>query len=243
MTWIDIIFVIFVLIFGIIGIKRGFIKTILGMFTFLVTLFLVVWLAPKIVPVVDGWFHGDLSAFFARCMHDTVNGFGGAAGSVLTEPTNTIALIDGFTGINGVFKALLKVITGNKTLDAGTNVTDYFSGVLGSFILLLIGALVIFIIIRIIIALLGKLFEKVGDNRAFGGIDRLLGFILGIAKGFLYVAVALVLVRLLSFIPALNKFITDLLANSDWLGAFANWFYEILDKLIGKIDFNAIIGG
>lgn len=244
MHWLDIVFVVIVLIFGFIGLKRGFLKSILALFTFAVTLALVIWLAPKVVPVVDGWFNGALSTFFTEKMAGLVDSFGGPdIGHTLTEDKSTYDIIDGFTGVSGVFLSLLKIVVGNKVLVSGTEVSPYFSTALGNFVTLFVGAVVLYILIEIILGLLAKLFDKIEENRAISGLDRVMGFLLWVVKGLLIVAIILVICKIISFLPLVNEFISNLLDSSDWLSRYANWLYEMLDKLIEQIDFNALIHG
>lgn len=244
MHWLDIVFVAFVLIFGFVGLKRGFLKSILALFTFAVTLALVIWLAPKVVPVVDGWFSGSISAFFIDKMTGVVEGFGGAyIGTTLSEPTSTHTIIDSFDSISGVFRTLIGIIVGQHELDAGTEVTPYFSNALGNFVTLFVGAIVLYILIKIVLSLLAKLFDKVEENKALNGLDRVMGFLFGALKGLLIVAVLLVVCRIITFIPFINDFMSDLLDSAEWLSKYANWLYEMLDSLIEQIDFNALIHG
>ena len=243
MHWLDIVFIVFILIFGFVGFKKGFIKAILGLFTFLVSLVLVIWLAPKVVPVVDGWFDGSISKFFIDLMEGVVKDFGGAnANTVLPVDTKASEIVATFE-ISDILKALINAIVGNDTIAAGTNVTEYFSVALGNFVTLAAGAVVLYIVFKLVLALLGKIFDKISENRAVSGLDRILGFALGVVKGLLVVAVILIIIKVITFIPLISNFITDVLNDSVWVKEFANWFYELLDKVIDKIDFNALIKG
>ena len=243
MHWLDIVFIVVIIVFALVGMSKGFLASIISLFSIIVTIVLVVWLAPGFTNMIDGWFGGGITSFFTNQMTGIVNDFGGTAvGTVLTDATPASTLIEGFTGLNGIFKTLLQAITSGATLEVGTDVTEWFAASLGAFVTVLCGAVVLFIIFRIALALLAKLFDNMTENRTVNGLDRVLGFALGLIKGLFLLAVLIAVLKLFTILGPINDFVTEWLSKTSLLRDFANWIYEMIDKLLASIDFNALIG-
>ena len=85
--------------------------------------------------------------------------------------------------------------------------------------------------LKIAIALLTKLFNKIAKTKVLGALNKVLGGILGVLKaGFIIFGLNLVLVGL-SMLPMVNKTLTPLIQENTYVEKFV---YNSTDKLFEK---------
>lgn len=214
MPWIDIGVLVLILIFGIVGISRGFLRSLLALFSSLVTLILAIWLAKPVAGVVDSLF--GLSNAFAGML----------------EP----GFLETFTGWSGSgwLAEVVKIILGADalTLEA-PELASQFAGAVGNIISIAICAVVLYFVIRFILFLLGKLFRTITQNRAINGLDRILGFVIGAAKGVLAVFIICGLMFVLgSIIPGVASWTDQILGANTVARTLYGWSVEILETTI-----------
>ena len=234
MFWIDIVFIVLVVLFGLWGLKQGFLASVISLVGIALSLVLAVWLAPPFTSFIDNLFGGAISDMFTNVMNGVVSGFGNVDYN-LPADTSASTLIESFD-VNGVLKSLMDVMLGSETLVAGTNVLAWFSTKLGGLLTTLCGAVLLFLLIRIVIALLSKLFDKITENRAVNGLDRVLGFVFGAIKGLIFVAVVIAILNILCVIPAMNDFVTTWLDKTSILNDYANWIFQLIDDFTSRYN-------
>ncbi len=232
MFWIDIVFIILIVLFGLWGLKQGFLASIISLVGIALSIVLAVWLAPPFTSFIDGLFNNAISNMFSDAMNGVVSGFGNLD-YTLTQATSAGDLIAGFE-VNGILKSLLDIMLGNEILVEGTNVLSWFSVKLGGLLTTLCGAVLLFLLIRIALALLSKLFDKITENRAINGLDRVLGFLFGAIKGLIFVAVIIAILNILCVVPAINDFVTEWLDKTSILNDYANWIFGLIDDFTSK---------
>ena len=115
-----------------------------------------------------------------------------------------------------------------------------------AFLTVLISGIIIFILLRCIIALLKKMFENITKNSAtIGLLNRIFGAVLGVAKSGVLVVLVLGICSIITSlgIPKLSDGISSTLESTK----FTNFVYGYVDKFVdGKMDgksFNEIIDG
>lgn len=234
MFWIDIVFIVLIILFGLWGLKQGFLASLISLVGIAVSIVIAVWLAPPFASFVDNLCGGAISDMFANTMTSVVSGFGNLDYAV-TSATKASDLIANFDA-NGVVKTLLNVMLGNEILAEGTNVLLWFTTKLGGLLTTLCGAVVLFLLIRIALALLGKLFDKITEARVINGLDRVLGFLFGAIKGLIFVAVAIAIINILCVIPSINDFVTTWLDKTTFLNDYAQWIFKLIDDFTSKYN-------
>ena len=97
------------------------------------------------------------------------------------------------------------------------------SGV-GNIVAAVVGFIITYILIRLVVFLLnhtvGKLFKK---GRLVGGVNTFMGFVLGLGKGVVYVALALVAINIASLIPSVKQWSTTTFEQTYVVGKVYNW--------------------
>ena len=234
MFWIDIVFIVLIVLFALWGLKQGFLASLVSLVGIALSIVLAVWLAPPFSSFIDNLFDGSISSMFADLMNGVVSGFGELNYEVQTATTAS-TLIDTFD-VNGILKSLLDIMLGSEVLAEGTNVLAWFSLKLGGLLTTLCGAVLLFLIIRIVLALLSKLFDKITENRAINGLDRVLGFFFGAVKGLIFVAVVIAILNILCVVPAINDFVTTWLDKTTILNDYANWIFDLIDNFTSRYN-------
>lgn len=97
------------------------------------------------------------------------------------------------------------------------------SGV-GNIVAAVVGFIITYILIRLVVFILnhtiGKLFKK---GRLVGGVNTFMGFVLGLGKGVVYVALALVAINIASLIPSVKQWSTTTFEQTYVVGKVYNW--------------------
>ena len=215
MPWVDIAVVIIMVIIAIIGISKGFLKSLIGLFGTLVTLALAVWLAKPVGDLINSWW--GLNEVFAG----------------LIEPTIAGAFdVSSATEFNA-FGMLLAAIFGAPV--SFPVPAEYITGIaeqLGTLLSTVASAVVLFIIIKIIVWLLSRLFDAITKNRVVNGLDRLLGFVFGLLKGALFVAIVFgVLSVVCASVSVVADWFLPLLESSP----ISKWAYGYVAEFVNNI--------
>lgn len=212
---IDIVIILALVIFTCIGLKKGFLHSIISLFSWAFCL-LVAFLTAK---YVAGWINGIFN--FAGLIGDKISGgliesnnfFAQAVNSF----TNKEAIIEAIPeDTNSVVKQLIKVVFTNSAVDMNStaSIGSLVGDSLGQIITIVIAGILIFIVLKVAVALLTKLFNKIAQTKVLGTVNKVLGAILGFLKaGFIVIGLNLVLVGL-SLLPMVNKTLTPLIQEN-----------------------------
>lgn len=195
MAVIDIIVIGVLLVFGIIGMIKGFLNTIISLFGNLASLAVAVICAKPVASFLDKIF-GIVKGIGAKIAGSLtgITPFASAesAGAGLSqlsgEQLKTYLSNDGLT-FQERFMSLF--IEDSKIFTTDAEVVSYIGEKIAGVVALVIAAVVMFIILRLAIFLLAKLFDAITKNKAIGGLDRAMGLITGLVKGGLIVSVVL----------------------------------------------------
>lgn len=121
-----------------------------------------------------------------------------------------------------------------KKLDATNEGTVEFFGTrtnaeVAKFCTWILTVIVLFLIIKLAIYILAKIFESVTKNSpTLSGLNRLFGMFFGFAKGVAYVAVSLGLCSAVSQVPVIGTAITDKIAETK----VTSFVYKYVDDFV-----------
>ena len=106
----------------------------------------------------------------------------------------------------------------------------------------IITVIVMFLIIKLAIYILAKIFESVTKNSpTLSGLNRLFGMIFGLAKGVVWVAVLLALCSAVSEIPVIGSTITNKIAETKVTSFAYKYVDEFVDTQLTQEKVNEII--
>lgn len=230
---IDIILVAAVVIFGIIGYRKGFLKSILSLFSWIVCLIVAIFAAKH----VAGWINGiyDFEGLFgdkiANNLIKSDKSFFGAAISQFGSIDNLEKAIPGDT--NKLVAQLIKIIFSDKSVDMSSNktVADVVGSSLGHIIMVVVAGILVFVVLMIVVGILTKLLNKISSTKVIGGLNKILGLILGVLKAGCIVIIFNGVLIGLSLVPPINKIISPIIQENTFVEKFV---YNQTDKVVEK---------
>lgn len=231
---IDILIIAILIIFSIIGLKKGFFKSIMSIFSWSVCLIIAIYTAKYVAGWINGLYNfADLigngisksltksNNFFAQSIN--IYQAGGKDALIAAIPSD----------VNALVKQLIKVAFSNTKVDMSSS--DSIGSVvglgLGQICMVIISGILVFIVLKIAVALLNKLFDHMSKTKIIGGLNRFLGFVLGLLRGALIVIVINLILVGLSLVPIINKFSTPIIKENTYV---EKTIYKTTDKLFGK---------
>ncbi len=229
---IDVLIIGLLLIFGFIGFRKGFFKSIISLFSTLVVLILSFCFAGGLAKLINKMYDftgliadklckgiADMHSFYSQTIPAGMSG----KDLVNNIPAST----------NGFLKKLMSyVLNPLSAADVeGATVAEIVSGSFASVIMLIISAIILFIAIKIVLAIASRLFDNITRNRVFGATNKLLGFAFGAAKGLLVVLVFTVVLTFLTVMPAVNTKMMPIIQDNTHV---AKPIYNTTDKFIEK---------
>gem|GEM_PF-6606188 len=104
-----------------------------------------------------------------------------------------------------------------------TQVVQYIGQRVAGILAIVIAAIVMFILLRVAILLLAKLFNALSKNKAIGGLDKVVGLIFGLLKGAILVSLVLGIFYLIA-----NETVNGWIENS----VVTKWIYNYICQFI-----------
>ncbi len=239
---IDVVLVAILVIFGIIGFKKGLFKSLLSLFSWVVCIAVAIFTAKY----VAGWINGiyDFNSLIGAQIEKGLAGMGDVFSQKVNEFESKDAIlvaIANVPNINGALLQLIKILFTNAAFDATSTATvGNLVGVsIGQMCMVVISAILVFIVLKIVIALLSKLFDNISRIKIIGGLNKIFGLLFGLIKGVCIIFIFNAVLVALSMIPAVNNTITPVIQDNTKIEKV---IYNTTDKLVGKyiIDGNVI---
>ncbi len=235
---IDIVIVALLVIFGLIGLKKGFFKSILSIFSFGLCVTIAFFAAKH----VAGWINAlyDFSSLIGNKISNSLiktNEFFAQSVNVY-EAVGKDALIGAIpNNVNTLLTQIIKIIFSNNKVDMSS--TDSIGSViglsLGNIAMIVITGILIFLILRIALALLTKLLDNASKTKVIGGLNKLLGFILGLIKGALIVCIGNIILVVATLLPPVNKLVNPIIQENSYVEKYV---YNTTDNLFEKYVIN-----
>ncbi|MDD4002645.1 MAG: CvpA family protein [Clostridia bacterium] len=204
LTYIDIGILAILVIAFFVGIKKGFIDSILSLIGGLVSLIIAILLASTVVDLIGDTFgiRSSIQNWSVKFLTDLFNPEG-VEGHLLTSPIgaenieNLIAQAMAQLKLpaaiaDPISKALATAISGSiaNTNVANSSLVDILAPVVTQAIMLVIAVILTFIVIRIVVAIVEAITKAIlRTSSSLRGLNRLLGGVIGILKGALAVVI------------------------------------------------------
>ena len=229
---IDVVLVLICLISAIIGMKKGFLQSVLSIFSWFVCLLVAIFTAKY----VAGWINGiyDFSSLIGNKIATSLNNSNTFFATAVNTFANKEQIIDSIpNSTNGLFVQLIKVLFSNTAVDMTSTQTvgQLIGQVLGHISMVIIAGLLVFIVLKIVVALLSKLFDNINRTKVLGAVNKGLGLCLGLVRAVLIIAIVNFILVGLSLIPAVNQVITPVIKDNTYVEKVV---YNTTDKIFGK---------
>ncbi len=229
---IDIAIVLVVLITALVGIKKGFLKSVLSLFNWVVCLVLSIWLAKYVANWVGSWF--GMENAIASKISGSIVGVNSELGNSVASFGSKEAILEACSGMNSLLKQLISIIFSSSKVDFSSEaaVADVVGGGAAHICVIAISAILLFIVIKIVLAILGKLFDNIARTKVLGSLNRVFGFLFGLVKGACIVIIINFIAVALSLVPVINNtVIKPVIQDNTKVEKFV---YEKTDDLVGK---------
>ncbi len=233
---IDVALVLAVVIFAIIGLKKGFFKSFFSLFSWVVCLIVALLVAKYVARWINGIhdFGGDIGNALQGPLTSASPDFFGKAVAEFGSADAVIAAIP--AGLNGILATLTKsIFTGRdvSVLPEGTTVAGVVGSSIGWVCMMVISAILVFVVLKLAVWLLSKLFENLARTKVIGGLNRFFGLLFGIVKAGLIIFAINIAVVFLTLIPVVNQTITPLVNEHTYIEKFVyNQADTVVDKYI-----------
>ena len=254
MSIIDYIVIGLILLFAIMGFVKGFFKAMFSFVKGVAKLFLSLYLAKPLsiflsnvklgaetIPsIITSKFGDKIIGLFVS--QSTFDAYGGnIAGNVLEQ--NLLSSADKSAKCFAyIVKCFFKNMFAEDAIyiDYG-DFTTKFCYAFMTIILIIISFLLILIVLSILFAILTKLFSMGSEKFVFRLADRFLGMGFGVLKAGLLILVAMFILKMLSGMPILSTYITNIMEQSTISLNIYNIAYDIFSKIISIINFENLL--
>lgn len=235
---VDIVFVALLILLAVIGLYKGFLKSAISMIGSLASFLIAYVIAEPFGKLLDGMF--KITSSIATKVTEWLNSLGEFFSTVrVGEDFSAIGgeMMSG--GISGVVQSLTNMLLKGANIPEGSSVGQVLGDKIAAVITTLIAGVVAFVLIRIILKILEKLADKITEVKIFGAIDKILGFVFGLAKALLYSGAAVVIMTVVGyFIPSLDTKIDGIVSETKAFQKYYDFInYEIvefIDEKLGK---------
>jgi uncharacterized membrane protein required for colicin V production len=239
---IDIVFVAVVVILAIVGLVKGFAKSLISMVGNLAAIVIAILIARPFADLINMITGAD--GFFGGLIKDVFVGFNegfntiavtiSPSGMVSPELAQSMAL--DLHGRGNIFFEILYRMIFTSEFPSGTiSLGDIIGGVIGGLVVIIIAAVLAFILLKIALFIIERVAKKLTEFSIIGGIDKVLGFVFGAVKGLLFVSIAFALTSALTLVfPAIDNALNPVLSKTTVTEKYYKWIDDITKDYLGN---------
>lgn len=221
---VDVAVFIFFLVFAIMGFKKGFFRSLVGIISTVVAVFGAVYFAPSVVKFLEETF-----AVGTNLTKTITEMFAAKEGFDLPFNQENLELFVTNMGIPSFLSGLVVSLLGDFENTAGKTVGEVLPASLSALAMNAICVVALFLLFTLLLWLVSKIFTKLLDSiPVIGALNRLLGMALELVKALIILYVVLMIV---SLVP--SQVVQDVIEATTLLKFFRD--YNILLWIIAKI--------
>lgn len=225
-TILDISIVAIILLFVIVGLCMGFMRSLLSLVRFAGS-FAIAFLVRKPCGAwIDKLF--GITPKLGERIKLNFAGYSPALSETLSNEPSVLKNVVGESNMSGILKKLCSWMIGDQTMAKPTTVVDVVSSKAGVILSQIIAFVAIYVVIRILTFILPKIFKKLTKKSILGKFDRLLGTLFGLVKGVAVVFAMFFVMSLTSTIPS----VTDKITTATQESKICSVFYEPVNNYI-----------
>ena len=228
----DVVIVALIAIFAIVGFRKGFFKSVLALVSSLATIIISIFCASPFAKLLNKIY--DFTGLIGNKLSSGIASMGVFYSQPIPDGMSGADVVNNIpSSTNGFLKKLMAYVLNPLSASdiQGLTVAEIVSGAFASIIMLIVSAILLFILIKIVVALASRLFENITRNRVFGATNKLLGLAFGAAKGFIVVIIFTIVLTLLTVVPSINTKITPIIQDNTKI---ARPIYNYTDEMVGK---------
>ena len=229
MNWLDFGLIIFAVIFLIIGLKRGFMTTILSSFSFSINLILSFFLCKPAASLLNGVFNleGSIAGHYSSKLIQASSDFSinlldisqNDLGSFVSNTINKSGLPDFANRLTNLFlnnSSLYSTL--HESSHTSRTLADIMSSAYANFFTTIISFVTCVVLIYIIVWILGLIVNKLRTIGFIKVVDNILGLFYGLFRCFLVLIIISLVIKLMSPLSFMSGVISYI--NSSAIGKF-----------------------
>lgn len=229
MTTVDIIIIALIVLFGIIGLFKGFVGQLVAIGGWLVGAICCVMFSGK----VSNWMINkdvfSLNTTITEKVTTWLNGKGGVFTTAVPAGSDTGTVIQTALGELGLPEFLTNLIFG-KTETAVITDTQTITEILSPWIvdacISIVATVAIFLIAVIVFAILGAILKRI-LGKTLKPVDKILGLVLGVGKVALFIWLAMLILSVAGgLVPSIEEFVLKNLQTDGASFSIGRWMYE-----------------
>ena len=231
MNVIDIVLICALVLFGLIGFAKGFLTTLLSFVGSLLSIVASTFVAKPLAGLLNSWFHIGVGIG---------NAVSGQIGEFFTEFASATGseILANHCSASGMLKAAFQFLINPDTTYTRDEVINTIGTSTGNIATIAIALIVSFILIKIIILILAKIFDAAKKkSSAINGLDKFLGFITGLVKCFIIYSVLCIIASLLQNIPAVASALDTVFNGSNVAKPIYDFITNLTQSYLSNIDF------
>ena len=223
LTIMDYVIIGVVLIAALIGIKKGFIKMLFDLIRKFASFFIALFLVKPFRSFLRTTVVNDkVFDFFLNWL----NGKGSPYTEAIPEGGMSDALTESLHLPKFIADLLVKVV-GDGTATEGMTLGEVLSETLTYYVLTIVAFLVLLIVASIVIMILSKLLTNLFESEGLKGVNRFLGFLLGIVIGVVTIWIAFIVIDFAgTIIPVVQEKATEWINPESEEFGIARWMYN-----------------
>ncbi len=204
----DIILILLLLLFAGMGMKKGFMKTMLSFAGIILSLIIAVFLTNSFAGMLEGTGIHDFIIKSSSGMLDGVGGF------MATEIPSYEVLYEALSASMPDFIAKMLADSAAALIGTSANMTiaELLTPTLASFFLHIASFFILFVGSFIITLIVKAIVSAITSLPIISTVDKLLGFVLGLVKGILFISAVMLLLSFMGnigFVETINTYIMD----------------------------------
>ncbi len=208
---IDIIIIALLVIFGIIGFCKGFFKSILSFFSWIVCLLVAIFTAKYLANWLNNIY--DFDGLIGRNIASALSNYNEYFNNYAAD-YSSIEMPSGL----GLLGQLTKVVfNNNSNFDEGTTIATVMGTSLGHICMVIISGILIFIVLKIVLFIINKIIDKLTKTKVIGILNKIFGLIFGVLKAGCIIFIFNVVLAFLALIPAVNNTISPLIQDNTYI--------------------------
>lgn len=233
MNWVDIVIIVLLVVFVAIGFWKGFIFSILSLFSVFINFILSLFLTKPFSTLFNKWgLESKLISSFTSKISSMHTGFDVNMIGMNQEQINnhiSTTLTESNFPFKSMFERMIKFSPETVSHKANLTLTDILSKSLGNFFSLVISFTIAFILIYLILWLIGFLSKKAKQVEGLRIIDRLLGVAFGLIRGAIAIST---IFTVLSFFneEGILQTVFEYIDSS----TIGSWVYQNMNTLVDK---------
>lgn len=233
MNWIDIVLIVLLVVFVAIGFWKGFIFSVLSLFSVFINFILSLFLTKPISSLFNGWgLETKLASAFASKISSIHTGFDTNMIGMNQEQINnhvSTTLSEGDFPFKSMFERMIDFSPEAVAHKTNLTLTDILSKSLGNFFSLVISFTVAFLLISLVLWLIGFISKKAKQVEGIRVVDRLLGVVFGLIRGAIAISTIFTVLAFFKEDGILQTVFEYI--DSSTIGS---WVYENMNTLVDK---------